>query len=112
MHTLAGVIYLPEPNAPDQATRLTSRRVGVLGTADVAANAYQKSFGNQELMIRLTQFIAGEDVIISAYREVGQNAQFQITAAQRSSLIRQTVVLPTLAALIFVPLVYFRLRRG
>ena len=112
VHTLAGFTYTPEREAPGEAPLLTSTRVGVLGTADAASNLYQKSFGNQELMIRLTQFIAGEDVIISAYREVGQNAQFQITGAQRSSLIRQTVVLPTLAALIFVPFVYFRLRRG
>ncbi|WP_245541684.1 ABC transporter permease subunit [Sporichthya polymorpha] len=112
VHTLAGFTDLPERNAPGQTPTLNGSRVGVLGTADVASNGYQKSFGNQELLIRLTQFIAGEDVIISAYREVGQKAQFQITGRQRSSLIRQTVVVPTLAALAFVPLVYFRLRRG
>jgi hypothetical protein len=112
VHTLAGFTYTPEREAPGAAPLLTSTRVGVLGTTDAAANLYQKSFGNQELLIRLTQFIAGEDVIISAYREVGQNAQFQITGDQRSSLIRQTVALPTLAALVFVPFVFFRLRRG
>ena len=112
VHTLAGFTYTPEREAPGEEPLLTSTRVGVLGTADAAATLYPKSFGNQELMVRLTQFIAGEDVIISAYRDVGQNAQFQITGEQRSSLIRQTVVLPTLAALVFVPFVYFRLRRG
>jgi hypothetical protein len=112
VHTLAGFTSATEREAPGQAPLLTTTRVGVLGTADAAANLYQKSFGNQELLVRLTQFIAGDDVIIAAYRDVGQSAQFQITGAQRSSLIRQTVALPTLAALVFVPFVYFRLRRG
>ncbi len=112
VHTLAGFTTASEREAPGEAPLLTTTRVGVLGTADAAANLYQKSFGNQELLIRLTQFIAGDDVILSAYREVGKSAQFQITGAQRSSLIRQTVALPTLAALVFVPFVFFRLRRG
>ncbi|WP_019873122.1 ABC transporter permease subunit [Sporichthya polymorpha] len=81
VHTLAGFTYIPEREAPGETPRLTSTRVGVLGTANAASNLYQKSFGNQDLVVRLTQFIAGEDVIISAYREVGQNAQFQITGA-------------------------------
>ncbi|GAA0619352.1 hypothetical protein GCM10009547_22240 [Sporichthya brevicatena] len=112
VHTMAGFTYTPEREAAGETPRLSSTRVGVLGTADAASNQYQKSFGNQELMVRLVQFIAGNDVIISAYRDVGQSAQFQITGEQRSSLIRQTVVLPTLAALVFVPFVYFRLKRG
>ena len=112
VHTLAAFTYTPGRESAGQTPVLTSARVGVLGTADAASNLYQKSFGNQELMIRLTQFIAGADVIISAYREVGQSAQFQITGEQRSSLIRQTVALPALAALVFVPVVFWRLRRG
>lgn len=112
VHTLAGFTYTPEREEAGQTPVLTSTRVGVLGTADAAANLYQKSFGNQELVVRMTQFVAGDDVIISAFREVGQSAQFQITGDQRSSLIRQTVVLPTLAALVFVPFVFWRLRRG
>lgn len=112
VHTLAGFTYTPEREAAGQAPKLTSTRVALLGTADAATNLYQKSFGNQELMVRLTQFVAGDDTIISAYRDVGQSSQFQITGSQRSSLIRQTVLLPTLAALVFVPFVFFRLKRG
>jgi hypothetical protein len=112
VHTLAGFTYTPEREAAGQTPKLTSTRVALLGTADAAANLYQKSFGNQELLTRLTQFVAGDDTIIPAYRDVGQSSQFQITGAQRTSLIRQTVVFPTLAALVFVPFVYFRLKRG
>ncbi|HUR74087.1 MAG TPA: Gldg family protein [Sporichthya sp.] len=112
VHTLAGFTYTPERETPGQTPVLTSTRVGVIGTVDAAANGYQKSFGNQELLVRLTQFIAGDDIILSAYREVGQSSQLQITGDQRGSLIRQTVWFPTLAALVFVPFVFFRLRRG
>jgi ABC-type transport system involved in multi-copper enzyme maturation permease subunit len=112
VHTLLGYTYTPEREAAGQTPKLTSTRVAALGTADAATNLYQKSFGNQELLVRLVQDVGGDDTIISAYREVGQSAQFQITGEQRSSLIRQTVLLPTLAALVFVPFVYFRLKRG
>lgn len=111
VHTLLGYTYQSERETSGQPV-LTSTRVAALGTADAASNAYQQSFGNQELMIRLIQDVAGDDVIISAYREVGKSSQLQITGEQRTSLIRQTVALPTLAALVFVPFVFYRLRRG
>jgi len=43
---------------------------------------------------------------------VGANSQFNITGPQREALIQKTVVLPTLAALVFVPFVLWRLKRG
>lgn len=86
--------------------------IGVLGSADVASNAYQKSFGDQEFFIRMLQHVAKDNDIVSAYREVGANSQFNITADERQDLIKRTVVLPSLAALVFVPFVLWRLKRG
>jgi ABC-type transport system involved in multi-copper enzyme maturation permease subunit len=111
VHTLVGYTYQTQRETSGTPV-LSSTRVAALGSVDAASNLYQTSFGNQELLTRLTQDVAGDDTIISAYREVGKSSQFQITGEQRSMLIRQTVVFPTLAALVFVPFVYFRLRRG
>ena len=86
--------------------------LGAVGSADVASNEYQKSFGDQEFFIRLLQQVARSNDIVSAFRDIGENSQFNITGPQRSSLIRKTVVLPSLAALIFVPFVLWRLKRG
>jgi hypothetical protein len=86
--------------------------LGVVGSAEVASNEYQKSFGDQEFFIRLVQHVARANDIVAAYREVGANSQFNITGPQRSSLIRKTVVFPGLAALVFVPFVLWRLKRG
>jgi hypothetical protein len=86
--------------------------IGVVGSAEVASNEYQKAFGDQEFFIRLLQHVARSNDIVSAYREVGANSQFNITGPQRRALIKKTVVLPSLAALIFVPFVLWRLKRG
>jgi ABC-type uncharacterized transport system involved in gliding motility auxiliary subunit len=93
-------------------SKLSSTRIGVVGSADMASNRYQKTAANQEFFIRLVQKVAQDDELISAYREIGQNATFTITGDQRRTLIRQTVVLPGLAALVFVPFVLWRLKRG
>ena len=37
---------------------LVSTRIGVLGSAAVASNEYQKAFGDQEFFIRLLQYVA------------------------------------------------------
>lgn len=112
VYTVAGFTRASEVAGEGTGATLTSTRVGVLGSADVATNRYQKSFGNQEFLIRMLQYIAQDDIIISAYREVGESSQFNVTGKQRTTLIRQTVVLPSLAALVFVPFVLWRLKRG
>ncbi len=112
VYTLAGLADVGELIGEGTGATLTSTRVGVLGSSEVASNQYQKSFGNQEFFIRLLQYVAQDDVIVSAYREVGASSQFTITGDQRTSLIRKAVVTPALAALIFVPFVLFRLKRG
>ncbi|HEX3825742.1 MAG TPA: Gldg family protein [Sporichthyaceae bacterium] len=86
--------------------------IGAVGSADIASNEYQKSFGDQEFFIRLLQQVARSNDIVSAFRDIGENSQFNITAPQRQALIKKTVVLPSLAALIFVPFVLWRLKRG
>ena len=103
---------LSETTGEGENATNASTRIGIVGSSEVASNDYQKSFGNQELFIRLLQNVAKDDDIVSAYREIGESSKFAITGAQRRVLIRQTVVLPGLAAMIFIPFVLWRLRRG
>lgn len=112
VYTIAGFLRAGELTGSGEEAVLASTRVGLLGSADVATNRYQQSFGNQEFVIRLLQFLAEEDEIVSAFREVGSNARFDVTGEQRNTLVRQAVVLPALAAFVFVPFVLWRLRRG
>jgi ABC-type transport system involved in multi-copper enzyme maturation permease subunit len=86
--------------------------IGAVGSADVASNQYQKSFGDQEFFIRLLQHVSRSNDIVSAFRDIGESSQFNVTGPQRQELIKKTVVLPSLAALIFVPFVLWRLKRG
>ncbi len=111
-YDMAAVANLTELTGQGENATLGSTRIGIVGSADVASNDYQKSFGNQEFFIRLLQNIAQDDAIVSAYREIGESSKFAITGEQRRTLIRQTVVLPGLAAMIFIPFVLWRLRRG
>jgi ABC-type transport system involved in multi-copper enzyme maturation permease subunit/ABC-type uncharacterized transport system involved in gliding motility auxiliary subunit len=111
-YDMAAVASLAELTGSGQNATTASTRIGIVGSSEVASNDYQKSFGNQELFIRLLQNVAKDDDIVSAYREIGESSKFAITGAQRRVLIRQTVVLPGLAAMIFIPFVLWRLRRG
>lgn len=111
-YAVAAITNAGEVQGLGTDAKLASTRIGVIGSADMASNRYQKTAANQDFFIRLVQKVAQDDDIISAYREIGQNATFTITGEQRRTLIRQTVVLPGLAALVFVPFVLWRLKRG
>lgn len=111
-YTLAALTNATELTGAGTQAVLASTRIAVLGSAAVASNEYQKAFGDQEFFIRLLQYVAQDDQIVSAYRDVGANAQFNITGPQRRTLIRKCVVFPGLAALVFIPFVLWRLKRG
>jgi ABC-type transport system involved in multi-copper enzyme maturation permease subunit/ABC-type uncharacterized transport system involved in gliding motility auxiliary subunit len=111
-YTLAALTNATELTGNGTDAVLASTRIGVVGSGSVASNEYQKSFGDQEFMIRLLQYVAQDDQIVSAYREVGANSQFNITGPQRRTLIKKCVVFPGLAALVFIPFVLWRLKRG
>lgn len=111
-HTLAALVVASAIRGQNQDAELTSSRIGLLGSADVAINDYQNAFGNQELFMRMVQYVAEDDVIVSAYRDPGANSEFKVTGEQRRTLIRKTVVMPALAALVFIPFVLWRLKRG
>ncbi len=111
-HTLAALVVASDLRGIAKDAELTSARIGLLGSADVAINDYQNAFGNQELFIRMVQYVAEDDAIVSAYRDPGANSEFKVTGEQRRTLIKKTVVLPALAALIFIPFVLWRLKRG
>jgi ABC-type uncharacterized transport system involved in gliding motility auxiliary subunit len=111
-YPIAALTFASEISGEGTDAAQASTRIGVLGTADMATNRYQKTAANQDLFVRLVQKVAQDDDIVSAYREIGQDASFTITGDQRRTLIRQTVVLPSLAAMVFVPFVLWRLKRG
>ena len=109
---MAALVVASDIRGINQDAELTSARIGLLGSADVAINGYQNAFGNQELFMRMVQYVAEDDAIVSAYRDPGANSEFKVTGEQRRTLIRKTVVLPALAALVFIPFVLWRLKRG
>ena len=111
-YTLAALANATELTGTGTQAVLASTRIGVLGSAAVASNEYQKAFGDQEFFIRMLQYVAQDDEIVSAYRDVGANSQFNITGPQRRTLIKKCVVFPGLAALVFIPFVLWRLKRG
>ncbi|MGQ0845107.1 MAG: Gldg family protein [Sporichthyaceae bacterium] len=111
-HTMAALLVQSNLRGINQDAELTSARIGLLGSSDIATNQYQNAFGNQELFMRMVQYIAEDDAIVSAYRDPGANSEFKVTGEQRRTLIKKTVVMPALAALVFIPFVLWRLKRG
>ncbi|MGQ0467938.1 MAG: Gldg family protein [Sporichthyaceae bacterium] len=111
-HTMAALVVASDLRGVGANAEQTSARIGLLGSADVAINDYQNAFGNQELFMRMVQYVAEDDAIVSAYRDPGANSEFKVTGEQRRTLIRKTVVMPALAAMVFIPFVLWRLKRG
>ena len=87
-------------------------RIAVLGSADTVSNRSIDLFGNATLVTGVVQFLAMENDIVAAGRDVGGLYKVVLTATQRAQVVRRAIVLPTLAVLVPVPLVLWRLRRG
>lgn len=87
-------------------------RVAVLGSAELATNRWSGVMGNQRFMTALVQWVGMENDLVTAYRDPGTTSKLILTAGQKSRMIRQSVVLPTLSVLVLLPLTVIRLRRG
>jgi ABC-type transport system involved in cytochrome c biogenesis permease component len=99
-------------HGPAGEATIVRTRIGVLGSAEVATNRFLETFGNRNLVTGLIQWIARDDDIISAGRAFGGVNKVLITGEQRRHLVRSAVVLPSLAALVPLPVALLRLRRG
>lgn len=95
-----------------QNAKAGASRVAVLGGADIATNRYKNTFGGQEYMVALTQWVAADSPIIAAYREPGEAQKLTITDDQRQALINRGIVTPTALLTTLVFGLLWRLRRG
>lgn len=87
-------------------------RVGVVGTADVATNRYKDTFGGQEFVVALTQWVAKDSEIVAAYREPGEAEKLNLTDELRQSLINRGIVTPSALLSVLAFGLLWRLRRG
>ncbi len=87
-------------------------RIAVLGSADVASNRFVDLFGNADLVTGLIQFVGRENDVIAAGRDPGGVYKLVLTSAQKADVVRRGIVLPSIAVILPVPLMLWRLRRG
>jgi hypothetical protein len=87
-------------------------RIGVVGSVDVGSNRDLARFGNEEFLTSLVQWTATEAEIISASRDPGGVRKIELTAADQDDIVRRAVVFPGLAALVPLPILVRRMRRG
>ena len=95
-----------------EAPSVARTRIGVVGTVEVATNRMIDILGNQQFVTALVQWIAQDDDVVAAGRPPAGFTKLVLTGAQKNRLIRQGIVLPTLALLVPLPLAALRLRRG
>jgi ABC-type transport system involved in multi-copper enzyme maturation permease subunit len=94
------------------SSSLFRARIGVVGSVDVGSNRDLARFGNEEFLTSLVQWTATEAEIISASRDPGGVRKIELTAADQDDIVRRAVVFPGLAALVPLPILVRRMRRG
>lgn len=87
-------------------------RVALVGSAEVAANRYIGMLGNEDFVTGLTQWVAEDVPIIGAGRDPGGVRELHLTSAQQRTVVRKAVILPGLAAIVPLPVVLLRRKRG
>ncbi len=87
-------------------------RVGVVGSVEVAANRGIELLGNGDFVFALVQWVARDDDVVAAVRPSSGLYKLVLTEGQRNRLIRQGIALPSLLALLPLPLALLRIRRG
>jgi ABC-2 type transport system permease protein len=91
---------------------ISRSRVALVGGADVAANKYIGILGNADFVTGLVQWVAEDVPIIGAGRDPGGVRELHLTAGQQRQVVRKAVALPGFAAIVPLPLVLLRLKRG
>jgi hypothetical protein len=97
---------------PDDNPEIARTRIGVVGTAEVAANQFIGRFGNTAFATNLVSWIAIENDIIAASRDPGGVQRIALTQSNRNELIREAIVIPALVPLLVCAAMILRVRRG
>ena len=87
-------------------------RVAVVGSVEVGANRFLPRFANNALVSSMLQWTAAEPEILGAGRDPGGVRKIDITGADQSDIVRRAVVFPALAAIVPLPVMIRRLKRG
>ena len=87
-------------------------RVAVVGSVEVGANRFLPRFANNALLSSLVQWTAAEPEILGAGRDPGGVRKIELTGADQADIVRRAVVFPALAAIVPLPVVVRRLKRG
>jgi hypothetical protein len=109
---LAAVSDTSRVNGAGGRESIARTRIGIVGSADLASNRYLDFYGNREFVTALVQWVGLENDLVSANREPGGFYKLVLTRNQKNGLIREGIVLPTLALLVPLPWAVLRLRRG
>ena len=87
-------------------------RIAVTGSTDLVSNRFGTTMNNQNLGTALLQWANQEKNIITAHNDSSQGFKLVLTGSQKSMLIRNGIVIPTIIVLLFLPFAFVRLKRG
>jgi ABC-2 type transport system permease protein len=96
----------------DGAPAINRTRIGVVGSADVAANEMWSSLGNADVVQRLVGWVERDEDLIAAGHDPGGVEKVLVSEAQRRSLVGWGVVAPAVVPLPLLLLSLRRIRRG
>jgi hypothetical protein len=87
-------------------------RIGVVGTADLAANQFIDRFGNLTFATSLVSWVGVENDIIAASRDPSGIRKIAITEDDRARLIREAIAFPAVLGAVGFAFALGRARRG
>ncbi len=91
---------------------ISRTRIGVVGTAELAANGYFERLGNADFATRLVAWVAREDDIINATRQLQGVPRVVLTEDDRTRIIYSGVVIPAIIPFLILIGALLRSRRG
>lgn len=96
----------------DANPTIARTRIGLVGTAEIAANQFIDRFGNLAFATGLVSWVAIEDDVIAAMRDPAGVRKLPLVEDDRSRIIRRAVVYPSLATSAGFIVMWLRARRG
>jgi ABC-2 type transport system permease protein len=109
---LAGLADWSQLRGSPAAPTIARTRSGAVGTADIVTNRNTDTLGNRQFLIELVQWVGQPDDVLAASRPPTGFSKVALTPTDKSRLVRQGIVFPTLAVILPLPFVARRLRRG
>jgi ABC-type transport system involved in multi-copper enzyme maturation permease subunit len=91
---------------------LRQARVAVVGSVEVGANRFLHRFANNAFLSALMQWAAAQPEIIGAGRDPGGVRKIELTSRDQRDIVRRAVAFPAFAAIVPLPLMVRRLKRG